>query len=115
MNTEKVNRESPQYILPLCAGVDDNLLFLQIKMYSRKKKVKCVGLERWLSGCKSTRCSYSGPMFNSQHPHGGSQPSVTMSRELDALFLISWAPRTHMVYMQLKHPYTKIKKYRTIN
>ena len=26
---------------------------------------------------KSTGCSSRGPEFNSQHPHGGSQPSVT--------------------------------------
>jgi hypothetical protein len=32
---------------------------------------------------KSTDCSSRGPEFNSQHPHGGSQPSVMGS---DALF-----------------------------
>jgi hypothetical protein len=32
---------------------------------------------------KSTDCSSTGPEFNSQHPHGGSQPSVM---ELNALF-----------------------------
>jgi hypothetical protein len=25
---------------------------------------------------KSTGCSYRAPRFNSQHPHGGSQPSI---------------------------------------
>jgi hypothetical protein len=33
------------------------------------------GLERWLV-VKSTVCSSRGPEFNSQQPHGGSQPSV---------------------------------------
>jgi hypothetical protein len=32
---------------------------------------------------KSANCSSDGPEFKSQHPHGGSQPSVTKS---DALF-----------------------------
>jgi hypothetical protein len=35
------------------------------------------------SAVKSTNCSFEGPEFKSQHPHGGSQPSVTKS---DALF-----------------------------
>jgi hypothetical protein len=32
----------------------------------------------WRAGLavKSTGCSSRGPEFNSQHPHGGSQPSV---------------------------------------
>jgi hypothetical protein len=28
------------------------------------------------SAVKSTDCSSRGPEFNSQHPHGGSQPSI---------------------------------------
>jgi len=35
---------------------------------------------------KSTDCSSRGPEFNSQQPHGGSQPSVKRS---DALFCVS--------------------------
>jgi hypothetical protein len=35
------------------------------------------------SAVKSTICSSRGPEFNSQQPHGGSQPSVM---GLDALF-----------------------------
>ena len=35
------------------------------------------------SAVKSTDCSSRGPEFNSQEPHGGSQPSVMGS---DALF-----------------------------
>jgi hypothetical protein len=35
------------------------------------------------SSVKSTDCSSRGPEFNSQRPHGGSQPSVMGS---DALF-----------------------------
>jgi hypothetical protein len=45
---------------------------------------------------KSTDYSSRGPEFNSQQPHGGSQPSV---RESDALF---WYTR----YMQIEHSYT---------
>jgi hypothetical protein len=39
----------------------------------------------WRDGLvvKSTDCSSRGPEFNSQHPHGGSPPSVVGS---DALF-----------------------------
>jgi hypothetical protein len=39
----------------------------------------------WRDGStvKSTNCSYEGPEFKSQQPHGGSQPSVMRS---DALF-----------------------------
>jgi hypothetical protein len=39
----------------------------------------------WRDGSvvKSTDCSFRGPKFNSQQPHGGSQPSVMGS---DALF-----------------------------
>jgi hypothetical protein len=39
----------------------------------------------WRDGSagKSTDCSYEGPEFNSQQPHGGSQPSIMRS---DALF-----------------------------
>ena len=40
------------------------------------------GLERWLM-VKSTDCSSRGFEFNSQPPHGGSEPSVMGS---DALF-----------------------------
>jgi hypothetical protein len=36
---------------------------------------------------KSTGCSFEGPEFKSQHPHGGSQPSVMRS---DALFCCVW-------------------------
>jgi hypothetical protein len=35
------------------------------------------------SAVKRTNCSSEGPKFNSQQPHGGSQPSVMRS---DALF-----------------------------
>ena len=58
-----------------------------------------LGLERWLS--KSTDCSSRSHEFNSQQPHGGSQPSVTGS---DALF---WCVRrqlqcTHIHEINLK-------------
>jgi hypothetical protein len=51
-----------------------------------KKKKKKKNLQRgWRdgSGVKSPDCSSRGPEFNSQQPHGGSQPSVMGS---DALF-----------------------------
>jgi hypothetical protein len=40
-----------------------------------KKKIKHLD---WRDGSvvKSTDCSSKGPEFNSQQPHGGSQPSV---------------------------------------
>jgi hypothetical protein len=34
------------------------------------------------SAVKSTNCSSRGPEFKSQHPHGGSQPSVMRSNVL---------------------------------
>jgi hypothetical protein len=39
----------------------------------------------WRDGSvhKSTGCSFEGPMFKSQQPHGGSQPPIVRS---DALF-----------------------------
>jgi hypothetical protein len=45
--------------------------------------------EGWRDGLavKSTDCSSKGPEFNSQQPHGGSQPSVM---ESDALFWCDW-------------------------
>jgi hypothetical protein len=36
---------------------------------------------------ESTDCSSRGPEFSSQHPHGGSQPSIMAS---DALFWCIW-------------------------
>jgi hypothetical protein len=39
---------------------------------------------------KNTDCSSKGPEFNSQQPHGGSQPSVMRS---DALFWCVWRQR----------------------
>ena len=39
------------------------------------------------SAVKSTGCSSSGPEFNSQEPHGGSEPSVM---ESDVLFWCVW-------------------------
>jgi hypothetical protein len=50
---------------------------------SKKKKKKL--RESWRDGSvvKSIDCSSRGPEFNSQQPHGGSQPSAVGS---DALF-----------------------------
>jgi len=44
-----------------------------------------IKFEDWSDGsvAKSTDCSSRGPKFNSQQPHGGSQPSVMRT---DALF-----------------------------
>jgi hypothetical protein len=47
-----------------------------------QSKAECGGW-RDSSAVKSTDCSSRGPKFNSQQPHGGSQPSVMGS---DALF-----------------------------
>jgi hypothetical protein len=46
---------------------------------------RIIYLEAWKDGSlvKSTGCSSRGPEFNSQQPHGGSQPSVMRS---DAFF-----------------------------
>jgi hypothetical protein len=49
------------------------------------------------SEVKSTGCSSRGPKFNSQLPHGVSQPSIIGS---DALF---W----HTGFMQIEHSYIK--------
>jgi hypothetical protein len=35
------------------------------------------------SAVKNTNCSFEGPEFKSQKPHGGSKPSITRS---DSLF-----------------------------
>jgi hypothetical protein len=54
------------------------------KWRARRKVFRKRGqLERDDSVVKSTDCSSRGPEFNSQQPHGGSQPSVIGS---DALF-----------------------------
>jgi hypothetical protein len=41
-----------------------------------------LGAGEWGSVVKSTDCSSRGPEFNSQQPHGGSQPSVMRSGAL---------------------------------
>ncbi|CAO2582247.1 hypothetical protein LEMLEM_LOCUS2240 [Lemmus lemmus] len=43
------------------------------------KQKSIMGLERDGSVAKSIACSSKGPEFNSQQPHGGSQPSVMRS------------------------------------
>jgi hypothetical protein len=61
------------------------------ELESRRKVRKVVAVLKdgrllgWRDGSvvKSTDCSSKGPEFNSQQPHGGSQPSVMGS---DALF-----------------------------
>jgi hypothetical protein len=56
---------------------------------------KTLGMWSWRNGSEveSTGCSSRGPKFNSQQPHGGSQPSVMRS---DALFGVQ-------TYMQTEH------------
>jgi hypothetical protein len=54
---------------------------LNRKKYSNEKDKRWAG--EMALGVKSTDCSSRGPEFNSQQPHGGSQPSVMGS---DALF-----------------------------
>jgi len=46
-------------------------------------KKPCLEKENKSSAVRSTACFSRGPEFNSQQPHGGSQPSVMGS---DALF-----------------------------
>jgi hypothetical protein len=45
--------------------------------------------------------SSRGPEFNSQHPHGSSQLSVTV------VLWDSMPPSAVQAYMQTKHPYMK--------
>ena len=52
---------------------------------------------------KNADCSSRGPGFNSQHPHGGSQTSVTPVPEnptpsRDTPFCPLWAPGTHVIH-----------------
>ena len=67
------------------------------KILKKKKKRKEKFFMSWRDGSavKSTDCSSRGPEFNSQQPHGGSQPSVMGS---DALFWCVWRQRqcTHI-------------------
>ena len=53
----------------------------------------------WRDGSvvKSTNCSSRGPEFKSQHPHGGSQPSVMGS---DALFCVSEDSDSVLTYVK---------------
>jgi hypothetical protein len=46
-----------------------------LKKKKKKQRKKITG---WRDGSvvKNTGCSFRGSEFNSQHPHGGSQPSV---------------------------------------
>jgi hypothetical protein len=48
----------------------------------RKNVLKNVSQGGWRDGSvvKNTDCSSSGPEFNSQQPHGGSQPPVMESK-----------------------------------
>jgi hypothetical protein len=58
-----------------------------------------VALKKWDwrygSEVKSTSCSFRGPEFNYQQPHGGSQPSVMRS---GALFWPSVTYAGRMLY-----------------
>jgi hypothetical protein len=54
----------------------------QIKKFKKKKKER-----------ESTDCSFEGPEFKSQQPHGGSQPPVMRA---DTLF---WCLKTDTVYL----------------
>jgi hypothetical protein len=51
---------------------------------SNKQTKTKVNYWGWRDGSvvKSTDCSFRGPEFNSQQPHGGSQPSVMGSNAL---------------------------------
>jgi hypothetical protein len=46
-------------------------------------RLRKMGLEKWLSGwLRALTALLKGPEFNSQHPHGGSQPSAMGSNAL---------------------------------
>lgn len=69
-------------------------LFLKT-IYNRLK----THFKAWRNGLvvKSSCCFWRGPGFNSQHPHGGSQPSLTT---LTGVFMGSshpWGHQTHTV------------------
>lgn len=60
------------------------------------------GLESWLSRClRALVTRESG--FRSQHPHGGSHPSVTPSQGPSGLF---WPPRAPGVHIAYRHRQT---------
>jgi hypothetical protein len=52
------------------------------KQTNKKKRVAMVEGWRDVSAVKSTDCFSRGPEFNSQQPHGGSQPSVMVTDKL---------------------------------
>jgi hypothetical protein len=55
---------------------------------------------------RALACSFKGPRFNSKHPHGGSQTSVTAAPK----YLLASLDIRHksgtQTCMQTKHPYT---------
>jgi hypothetical protein len=65
--------------------------------YEKKSNKLKINLEGWRAGSavKNTYCSLRGSEFNSQQPHGGSQPSVTRP---DSLF---WYLKTATVYLHI--------------
>jgi hypothetical protein len=64
-------------------------LYREIVPQKKRKKntihLKIIIIRGWRDGSvvKSSDCSFRGPEFNSQQPHGGSQPSV---KGYDAFF-----------------------------
>jgi hypothetical protein len=69
--------------LALLGNREDCEITSSFKKRKKKKKKKRKQGQRDSSAVKSTDCSTRGPEFNSQQPHGGSQPSLVGS---DALF-----------------------------
>ena len=73
-------------------------MYLVISLGKNVVSIKIVPNGGWRDGSvvKSTDCSSRGPGFNSQQPHGGSQPSVMGS---DALFWYVWREQrcTHIL------------------
>jgi hypothetical protein len=78
----------PNKMLNTFVFISNILMFFPLSIVSvfiglcQEKKMLARG---WRDGSvvKSADCSFEGPEFKSQQPHGGSQPSVTKS---DALF-----------------------------
>jgi hypothetical protein len=69
------------------------------KKKTKNKQTNKKKLLGWRHGSvvKSTNCSSRGPEFNSQQPHGGSQPFVMGS---DALFCVSKESNGVLIYIK---------------
>ena len=68
---------------------------MQLKEIWGKRSIRMKKMGwRGSSVVKSTDCSFRGPEFNSQQPHGGSQPSIMGS---DDFFCVQQCIHIHKV------------------